>query len=70
MLLRIEEDAWLPVLVTGVWVGLLASQVDALFGRAPALGNKAKALDQLMLDTERLTIARSRTVEVHGREDR
>jgi hypothetical protein len=38
-----REDAWLPVLVTCVWMALFAPQVEALFGRTLALENKSKA---------------------------
>ena len=38
-----REDAWLPVLVTCVWMALFAPQVEALFGRTHALENKSKA---------------------------
>jgi hypothetical protein len=30
-----REDAWLTVFVVCVWMGLLAPQVEAIFGQAP-----------------------------------
>lgn len=59
-----REDAWLPVLVTSVWMALFAPQVEALFGQVLALENKTKALDQLLMETKISIIARGRNAEV------
>jgi len=38
-----REDAWLPVLVVSAWMGLFAPQIEAVFGRAFAREENAKA---------------------------
>lgn len=41
-----REDAWLTVLVTCIWMGLFAPQVDAIFGQALAAEKTGQAKEQ------------------------